>query len=144
MQLSKKKCSIALAKRFVRVADDLRRIKKKLRSKNELLNTFQFGLDVLGLIPALGEVADMINAAIYGIRKMWKDMLLSLVAIAPGIGQAVGFLKVFKKTGGLDIVLNVIDHVLSNGIIMDAMKDLVNILKKGLKSSLMEVKNHCY
>ena len=96
-----------MAKRFVRVADDLRRIKKKLRSKNELLNTFQFGLDVLGLIPALGEVADMINAAIYGIRKMWKDMLLSLVAIAPGIGQAVGFLKVFKKTGGLDIVLNV-------------------------------------
>ena len=67
-------------------------------------------------------------------------MLLSLVAIAPGIGQVVGFLKVFKKTGGLDIVLNVLDHVLSNGIIMDAMKDLVSILKKGLKSSLMEVK----
>ena len=65
------------------------------------MNTFQFGLDVLGLIPALGEVADMINAAIYGIRKMWKDMLLSLVAIAPGIGQAVGFLKVFKKQAAL-------------------------------------------
>jgi hypothetical protein len=47
------------------------------------LDIIQFGLDVLGLIPVLGEVCDLTNGAIYIIRGDGINAGLSIAAVVP-------------------------------------------------------------
>ncbi|MDE6887895.1 MAG: AHH domain-containing protein [Eubacterium sp.] len=46
-------------------------------------------LDVAGFIPKYGCVADLLNAAIYGVEGKWEKAALSVVAAIPGIGDMV-------------------------------------------------------
>ena len=64
---------------------------------NKWLNRFQTGLDVVGLIPGLGEIADGINAVIYYARGDKVNGMLSLAAMAPIGGQAATAAKFARK-----------------------------------------------
>ncbi|MEU5372653.1 polymorphic toxin-type HINT domain-containing protein, partial [Streptomyces sp. NPDC005951] len=71
-------------------------------------------LDILGLIPGLGEPADAVNCIAYGVesglskygigeKDAWKDALLSCASMAPVLGWAVAPLKATRwveKYGG--------------------------------------------
>ena len=55
-----------------------------------LLDGLQGVPDLVGFIPALGEVADLLNAGISASRGNYLDAALSLVSLIPGVGDAVG------------------------------------------------------
>ena len=52
------------------------------------LDNFQTALDVAGLIPGLGEIADGLNAAIYLARGDYTNAALSAAAMVPFLGAA--------------------------------------------------------
>ncbi len=56
-------------------------------------------LDVVGLIPGLGEVADGLNALIYLAEGNYTDAALSAAAMIPFAGAAATAAKFAKKTG---------------------------------------------
>lgn len=58
-------------------------------------------LDVLGLVPVLGEPADMANAAWYAAEGNYLDAGLSLISVIPVVGDVVGKGgKLAKAMGG--------------------------------------------
>ncbi len=59
----------------------------------------QTGLDVVGLIPGLGEVADLANAGISLARGNYGEAALSLAAMVPFAGAAATAGKFAKKAG---------------------------------------------
>ena len=59
-------------------------------------------LDVAGMVPGLGNVADGINAGLHAARGNWKDAALSAAAMVPGAGQAVTAGKLAKKSKNLE------------------------------------------
>lgn len=61
---------------------------------------WHFLLDAAGLLPAVGAVFDGINTAWYAAEGDWSNALLSGLAFAPGIGEAVGGGKTGIKVGG--------------------------------------------
>ena len=78
-------------------------------------------LDVLGLVPVIGNAADGINAAWYAAEGEWLDAALSSMALIPGIGQAVTLAKSSVKAalrhvpfGSLDEALAGVREVLEN------------------------------
>jgi len=62
-------------------------IKNAVQPKN-LLNTLQVGLDLAGLIPVVGEVADGLYGIIYAARGDKLNASLSFVAMIPVAGNA--------------------------------------------------------
>ena len=65
------------------------------------------GLDVLGLIPGVGEAADLTNAALYAKKGEYLMAALSVIAMIPAIGDAIGkggkigsYLSKFGVKGG--------------------------------------------
>jgi len=62
-----------------------------LRTLNEgIIDWLQSGLDVVGFIPGVGEVADGINALISLIRGNVLDAIFSVISMLPGLGDAIG------------------------------------------------------
>jgi hypothetical protein len=55
-----------------------------------LINWFQTGLDIVGLIPGIGEFADAANALISLARGNNLDALLSVISFVPVYGDAIG------------------------------------------------------
>ena len=55
-------------------------------------------LDVAGMVPGVGNVADGINAGLHAARGNWKDAALSAAAMIPGAGQAATAGKLAKKS----------------------------------------------
>ncbi len=53
-----------------------------------LLDATQTGLDIVGLIPALGEAADLLNAGIHVARGNYGEAALSIAAMVPVLGAA--------------------------------------------------------
>ncbi|MGB0930942.1 MAG: PAAR domain-containing protein, partial [Chitinophagales bacterium] len=62
--------------------------KKKGGFFSNLLDGVQLGLDIVGLIPGVGEIADGINAAIYLARGDYANAALSAAAMVPFAGWA--------------------------------------------------------
>jgi len=65
------------------------------------------GLDVLGLIPGVGEAADLTNAALYARKGEHLMAALSVISMIPAIGDAIGkggkigaYLSKFGAKGG--------------------------------------------
>jgi hypothetical protein len=65
------------------------------------------GLDVLGLIPGLGEAADLTNAALYAKKGEHLMAALSVISMIPAVGDAIGkggkigvYLSKFGAKGG--------------------------------------------
>ena len=62
------------------------------------LNVFQFVLDVVGIIPPFGWVADMASVLISLLRRQYINAMLSAISIIPVAGNAVGKpLKYIRK-----------------------------------------------
>ena len=68
--------------------------------KNTILDNFQTGLDIVGLVPGLGEAADGANALIYLARGDKVNAGLSLAAMIPIAGVAATGAKFAKKASG--------------------------------------------
>tara|TARA_B100000886_G_scaffold149159_1_gene101428 strand:+ start:1064 stop:1912 length:849 start_codon:yes stop_codon:yes gene_type:complete len=65
------------------------------------------GLDVLGLIPGIGEAADLTNAALYARKGEHLMAALSVISMIPAVGDAIGkggkigvYLSKFGAKGG--------------------------------------------
>jgi anti-anti-sigma regulatory factor len=67
----------------------LDKIGRALTGNYSALGIFQLVLDLLGLIPGYGIIFDILNALIYLYNGEYVLMALSLVAIIPGLGDAV-------------------------------------------------------
>ena len=61
------------------------------------MDNLQTTLDVIGLIPVIGNVADGVNAAIHLARGNLKEAALSGLAMIPGYGQAATVVKGARK-----------------------------------------------
>ncbi|XRD23895.1 hypothetical protein AABM34_15810 [Lysinibacillus fusiformis] len=62
-------------------------VKNAVKPKN-LLNTLQVGLDIVGMVPVVGEVADGVNGIIYAARGDKVNASLSFGAMIPVVGNA--------------------------------------------------------
>ena len=56
-------------------------------------------LDVLGFVPVLGAIPDVINAGVYGLEGDYVQAGISLVAAVPGAGDAVAAGNIGVKVG---------------------------------------------
>lgn len=72
--------------------------------KDEIVHT---GLDVVGLIPGLGEAADLTNAGLYAKKGEYLMAAFSVISLIPAIGDAIGkggkigtYLSKFGVKGG--------------------------------------------
>jgi len=96
-----------------KLIDDIQANKTKWRDglKKALiigLDVVQFGLDIAGLIPVYGEIADGVNALIYALRGDYVSAGLSLAAMVPFAGWAATgakwtgkAMKLLDRVGGV-------------------------------------------
>ncbi|MCG8386032.1 MAG: hypothetical protein MJA30_10850, partial [Cytophagales bacterium] len=70
-------------------------------SWDEYLNRTQNVLDVVGLIPGFGEVADIANGIISLARGNWLDAGLSFASAIPGFGYVASATKGLRKASGV-------------------------------------------
>lgn len=63
---------------------------KRLVIKEGVIDWVHGGLDILGLIPGIGEAFDLGNAILYAKEGDWLNASLSLVSMIPEIGDAFG------------------------------------------------------
>ena len=99
----------------------------------KILNVVQMGLDVVGLVPFWGEIADGVNGAIYAARGDKLNAALSFSAMIPVVGSAATAGKYVNK--GIELTENIADsskttkgvsdNVISEGI--DNAKDLTKL-----------------
>ena len=71
--------------------------KRKLQ-KSAVLDKVHTALDIAGMVPGIGNVADGINAGLHAARGNWKDAALSAAGMIPGAGQAATAAKLAKKS----------------------------------------------
>ncbi|MFB8375152.1 hypothetical protein [Paenibacillus taichungensis] len=99
----------------------------------KVLDVTQTGLDVAGMIPVIGEVADLANAGIYAARGDYTNAALSAAAAIPFVGWAatgakfaVKGSKLLSKAGKvIDNVMGVANKVMDKaGQVAKAMGDL--------------------
>ena len=71
--------------------------------EKKFLDSLQFGLDLVGLIPVVGEVADGANGLIYTARGDMLNAGLSFSAMIPVVGMAsTGGKLVVKASKGIE------------------------------------------
>ncbi|WP_342529972.1 hypothetical protein MKY80_14665 [Lysinibacillus sp. FSL R5-0849] len=117
-------------------------VKNAVKPKN-LLNTLQVGLDLVGLIPGVGEIADGVNGIIYLARGAKVNAALSFGAMIPFVGWAATGGKFVKKGAG--VVKSVTEGVQKAlkgpvGSVVDKVKKQVVNVKTQIQSKVAEVK----
>ncbi len=117
-------------------------VKNAVKPKN-LLNTLQVGLDLVGLIPGFGEIADGVNGIIYLARGDKVNAALSFGAMIPFAGwAATGGKLVNKGAGVVKSVAEGVQNVLKGpvGSVVDQVKKQVVNVKTQIQSKVAEVK----
>ncbi|WP_255428585.1 hypothetical protein [Sporosarcina sp. resist] len=94
--------------------------------ENKLLDSFQFGLDLAGLIPVVGEVADGVNGVIYTARGDALNAALSFGAMIPVAGWASTGGKLALKGNDLNQVRKVVSTEKVASIYSPIYQDVVN------------------
>lgn len=61
------------------------------------LDALQLLLDLGGMVPGAGAIADLLNAAISAARGDWLGMALSIFSAAPAVGDAAALAKIAKN-----------------------------------------------
>ncbi len=74
-------------------------VKRAGDTLNEYGDAIQLGLDVVGLVPVVGEIADGANAIIYAAKGDYANAALSAAAMIPIGGQAATAAKLGIKAG---------------------------------------------
>ncbi len=87
-------------------------------------------LDVLGLIPVIGDPADAVSAAWYSAEGDWVDAGLSAASLIPFAGDALGAGKLLGRAGRLADLLKMVDRF---GNVIDPGSPLARTLLKGMK-----------
>ncbi len=84
-----------------------------------LIQMFQSGLDIIGLLPVVGEIADLTNGVIYLVRGDRINAAISLFAVVPVIGSSSTGGRLFiKATKTIDDVKDALPFIkLTNGFI---------------------------
>ncbi|WP_052091976.1 AHH domain-containing protein [Paenibacillus sp. FSL H7-0357] len=82
--------------------------KKKKGFWSKVLDVSQTVLDVAGLIPGVGEIADLANAGIYALRGDYTSALLSVGASVPFAGWGATGAKLLMKSEKFMKVANVV------------------------------------
>jgi len=72
-------------------------IDKIQANREEYLDSAQLALEAIGLVPGVGDAADLINAGIYAARGRFADAGLSLAAAAPIVGTGTRIGKWISK-----------------------------------------------
>ncbi|QDZ98572.1 hypothetical protein D0439_08010 [Lysinibacillus fusiformis] len=113
-----------------------------VKPKN-MLNTLQVGLDLVGLIPGVGEIADGVNGVIYLARGDKVNASLSFGAMIPFVGWASTGGKFVKKGAGVvKSVTEGVQKALNGpvGSVVDKVKKQVVNVKTQIQSKVAEVK----
>jgi hypothetical protein len=87
---------------------------------------FQTGLDIAGLIPGFGEIADGVNGLIYSARGDATNAVLSLGAMIPFVGWASTGGEFVKKGSDLNQVRNVVSTEKLESVYSPIYQDVVN------------------
>jgi RHS repeat-associated protein len=74
----------------------IRRIDPDGKDWDDVLDVVQTGLDVAGMVPAVGNIADLVNAGVSAARGDYVGAGLSLAAAVPVVGIAAGAAKTAK------------------------------------------------
>ncbi len=74
---------------------------------NYILDWVQTGLDVVGMVPVVGEVADGINVGIHVYRGNYTEAAVSAAAMVPWMGAGVTAAKFTRKLGKVGNVVPV-------------------------------------
>ncbi len=88
----------------------------------------QIALDVVGMIPAVGEIADCINGVISLARGNYADAALSFAAMIPFFGTGATIAKQvrkLKKIVNLENAKGVYDIIVKNGEEIQGVYDLI-------------------
>lgn len=101
-------------------------VKADIPKENNLLDSFQFVLDIAGLIPVVGEVADGVNGVIYSARGDALNATLSFSAMIPIAGWASTGGKLAKKGSDLYQSRNVLSTENVESIYSPIYQDVVN------------------
>ncbi|WP_056829208.1 T7SS effector LXG polymorphic toxin [Psychrobacillus sp. FJAT-21963] len=101
-------------------------VKADKPKENKLLDSFQFVLDIAGLIPVVGEVADGVNGVIYSARGDALNATLSFSAMIPIAGWASTGGKLAKKGSDLYQSRNVLSTEKVESIYSPIYQDVVN------------------
>ena len=58
-------------------------------------------MDIIGFIPVVGDIADLVNAVISAFRGDWLAVGISLIAVIPLVGDSFKFLKYTDEAAAL-------------------------------------------
>ena len=94
--------------------------------ENKLLDSFQFILDIAGLVPGIGEAADGLNGVIYTARGDNLNAALSFGAMIPFAGWASTGGKLAMKGNDLNKARNVVSTEKMESIYSPIYQDVVN------------------
>ncbi len=79
-----------------------------------VLDCVQTGLDVVGMVPVVGEVADGINVGIHAYRGNYTEAALSAAAMVPWMGAGVTAAKFTRNIGKVGNVVPVNSNQVAN------------------------------
>ena len=110
--------------------------------EDKWLDNIQNIADWIGLVPAIGDIIDIINAAIYFLRGKYSYAFLSIVAMIPVVGSVVAlpFKAVFKLVGP---IVNGIFRLIMKGSGTKAAQQLITSLAKIDKTKAVELISVC-
>lgn len=119
------------------IADSAANLKKSMEQQKQVWDEkpwyAKWGhtvLDVLGLIPLIGDPADAVSALWYSAEGDWVDAGLSAASLIPFAGDALGAGKLIGKAGRLAELLKMVDRL---GNVIDPGSPLAKTLLKGIK-----------
>lgn len=84
---SRASCFHSMRERYQTLNKELAEAAKRAGRNERLLTAFKFALDLLGLIPGIGMVFDLISAAINAFQRKWLNMVFALLSAIPLGGQ---------------------------------------------------------
>jgi len=100
-------------------------ITKKPKEKSLLNKAGHLALDVLGLAPLVGNIADGVNAAWYGAEGDAKNAALSAAAAIPGAGYAAFGAKMLGKAAKAAKPVANVDKVAKTGKFVNTSKRIL-------------------
>jgi len=71
-------------------AKKMREINSRILNEFSLADAAQFAIGVVGIVPGLGEAADLANAALYAGRGLYFSAALSAISMIPVAGDLIG------------------------------------------------------
>ena len=107
---------------------------------SQRLDDLQTSLDIVGLGPAYGNVADILNAVISIVRGKYVDAALNVGAALPVIGQGITSVKIAERAADALPKPSVADTKLKN-IVNDLYKGTTNPNRVGTGTTADAVRN---